>query len=248
MQITKNDIINGAYDELRINGITSKPTGADIEYALFKLEAMAYEFRARNICCNYNFTDEPDPADYTNIPMLAKQCFETSLALRLVARFGKNIPQALSLQASQSLSTVSSALAQIRPIQYPHRMPRGSGNTLRSNRWQRFYRPPIQTPLTCRTKNIVVGDINDYYEDWTQYLNNSEDITSYELVNNDGVTIISDSLDSPRVNFRVQGNEIPINVDGLVQDVGIVKITINTTEGRINTREINFRLIPNTYP
>ncbi len=246
MAITKGDIVTDAYTELRIFGLTSNPTPSENQWALNKLESMAHEFEARNICTGYNFTEEPDLADLANIQFFALQCYVTSLAVRLVTKFGKNVPQALMMQSRQALSSLSSTVALVRPIQQPYRMPRGSGSTLRGNRWQRFYRPPIEAPLECSTNNLIVGDVNDYFEDWTEYLNSGEDISSYTITSNNGVSIESDSLESPRVLFRAKGNELPLNINGLVQNFGIVVITVTTSDGRINTREINFRLIPNT--
>ena len=66
--VLKSDIINKAYDDLRISGLTTNATPDEIQTALIELESMAGEFRVRNMDANYNFEDIPDPSANSNIP------------------------------------------------------------------------------------------------------------------------------------------------------------------------------------
>ncbi len=242
MANTKIDIIQGAYSQLKISGLSIDPTPEDVTLALLRLENMAAELEARNICIGYNIEEEPDPNDFTNVLQHFWHMLETNLAVRLVPDFGKELPQTLMAQASQSLSTASSISAadSVRMVEYPRRMARGSGNDLRFNRWQRFQRPDKLPPNECATNTILIGDINDYEESFEAYLNSAETITSFVIASDIGLTIVSSSNDDPLISYRVEAiNNVS---DGRWQQI---KIVVTTDTGRITTRIINFEILSN---
>lgn len=242
MQITKGDIVNEAFEEIRISGLTIKATPDEVERGLLKLEAMAAEWESRNILVGYNFTEYPDTADESNLPLMAKQAFVTNLATRMVSSFGKEMPSVLAVQALQSVSTLSGSIALLRPVQAPARMPRGSGNTLRWNRFQRYSFQQSLPPLDSTTKSLRIGDVNDFYQDWDSYLQESEDLDSYVLVASKGVSVLTESLSTPRVNFRLRAEPVSSTQDGLQANYATVSITVTTTDGRVDTKVINIRL------
>lgn len=239
MAITKGSIVDEAFEEIRISGLTIQASPNEIERGLNKLESMAAEWEARNICAGYNFTEQPDPDDVANIQLSAKQAFVTNLATRMITSFGKEMPNVLAVQAMQSLSGLSSALAMVRNVQAPNRMPRGSGNTLRYNRWQAYNQPAILAPLNCTTETLIIGNVNDFFIDWTQYLGDVEDLASFTLSSSAGVEMLSQSLSTPRVNYRAKGVES--NNDS-IESFATVSITVTTTDGRIDTKVMNFKL------
>lgn len=234
----KIDILNDAYSQLRISGLTVDPTPEDLTVALSRLEDMAAEWATRNICTNYNFEDDPQPNSPTNVKRGFKQAFSTNLAVRLIPDFNKAVPATLQLQASQSLSNLSSATAQVRQVQYPRRQPRGSGSTLRYNRWNRYYRPQDEAPLSCATNKMDIGDINDFTEHFDAYLNDGETLASYVLQADSGLTILSQSLGSPDINYRVRADGNSKNSAGTY----LVFIEATTSEGRVEKRQIFFEL------
>ena len=121
---TKVDIINGAYTQMRISGLTVDPTPEDVEVALDRLEDMCAELEdSRNICIGYNFEEQPDPNSLTDTKRKYSHMLKTNLAMRLLHDFGKVPPPTLANQASQSLSTASSAVAaeNARGVQYTRR-------------------------------------------------------------------------------------------------------------------------------
>jgi hypothetical protein len=242
MQITKGDIVNEAFEEIRISGLTIKATPDEIERGLFKLESLAAELESRNVLAGYNFTEYPDAADDSGLHLSARQAFVTNLATRMVTSFGKEMPSVLAVQALQSLSTLSGSVALLRQVQAPSRMPRGSGNTLRYNRWQRYNVPVEQAPLGSSTKVLRIGNVNDYFAEWDAYLSTGEDLESYVLVASKGVEVLSESLSTPRVNFRLRGEQVSSTNDGLTAIFATVSITVTTTNGRVDTKVINFRL------
>lgn len=242
MARTKIDDIQGAYSQMRISGLTVNPTPEDVTVALSRLENMAAELEARNICIGYNFQEVPDPSDLTNVDQHYWHMMETNLAMRLLADFGKQVPPSLMTQANQSMSTASSisAAASVREVEYPRRMARGSGNDLRFNRWQRFQRPDKLPPNECATNVILIGDINDYSESFEAYLGSAENISSFEIAADVGLNLISSSNNDPLISYRVEAIE---NVsDGRWQQV---KIVITTDLGRKETRLINFEVLSN---
>lgn len=234
----KADIINTAYSHLVISGVSLGPSDEDTSLALDILEDMAAEFEARNICTGYNLQDEPDVNDESNVPRQFLNAFKTNLAIRLVAAFGKQAPPTLMTQANQSLSSMSARTAQVRQVQYPNRMPRGSGSTLRFNRYRRFFREAERAPISCATNQMRIGEINDYVEHFDSYLNEIEDIDTYTIQADAGLSIVSSSNETPDINYRVEATGT--NKTGSTWQ--LVKITITTTEGRKEIREISFNI------
>ncbi len=236
----KVDFINGAYSQLRISGLTVNPNSFDLATGLNRLENMMRLFCSRNLCTGYNFTENPNLNDYTNVDSVFNLMIESNLAVKLCPDFGKEIPASLKMQADAALSAGSgvSGLAILQPIPYPQRMARGSGTTQKFSTWANFFRTPPPPPESCTTHQLYIDDINDYQENWTEYLDAGESIASFTIVADEGLLLISSSLTSPIIYYRVQG--ISQQTSGLWQQI---KIKVTTSAGRVNTRLINFSVI-----
>lgn len=240
--IKKIDIIIDAFSMARISGKTANPTPDDIQDALVQLDSMALEWQdTKNMCTGYEVGEDSNPDDTINIQPYMRRAFSSNLSKNMHFFFGKEVPRDLLVLANQTLSGLSSKLALVRPLQYPHRMPRGSGNQ-RYNQWRRFYRTNNGAPLNCETQHAIVGDINDYVESWDSYLDVDETIFSYTLEASDTLTILSQSLNSPEVSYRVRVDEFPTSVKNVFVSVARVLIVITTSTGRVNTRSINFQI------
>jgi hypothetical protein len=229
---SKANLINDAYSQMRISGLTVNPTPSDNELALGRLEGMAAEFESRGMCANYNFTEEPDPADESGITLAYRHAFSSCLAVRLVD-FGKPVPMELAMQASQAASNLSAQTFQLRPTQYPSRQPVGSGNTLRTNMWQKFYQPSPQAPQDCATNYMTVTNVNDFSESWEDYLNDGETIDSYTKEVSNGLSVESESISSPFINYRIKA---------LAAGFQAIEFTVLTSDGRVNVRQVNFEV------
>lgn len=236
----KVDFINGAYSQMRISGLTVNPDTFDLSTGLGRLENMMRLFCSRNLCTDYNFTENPDLNDYTNVDSVFNLMIESNLATKLCPDFGKEIPVSLKLLADSTLSAGSgvSALAILQPVPYPQRMPRGSGTTQKFSTWINYQRTQAPPPESCSTHDIYIDDINDYTENWTEYLDSGETISSFTIVADQGLLLVSSSLTSPVVYFRAKG--ISQQMSGNWQQV---KIKVTTSAGRINTRLVNFNVI-----
>ena len=241
----KGDRINGAYSQLRISGLTVQPTPEDLELALDRLESMMAEWKSRNICAGYAFEDEPDPNTPHNVERSAWQAIDTNLATFLSPDFNKQEHPRLASRASTSLSTLSgvSALNLLREVNYPARQPRGQGNTFRHNRWTRFYHPQAEAPASCETNvmnfSTTVGDIDDYVEHFDAYLKSGETLSSFTIEAMNGLDVLSSSSSDTDVTYRIEA----VGADSSTSDrFQQVKIVATTSDGRIETRLINFRL------
>jgi len=245
-QSDKIEFIIDAYSQMRISGITVIPTPESLEVALSRLENMAAEFESRNICTNYNFEDEPDPNSSSNVIRAYWQAFSTNLAVRLIPDFNKQVPDTLMLQAKSSLSSMSgrSAMERIQQVDYPNRMGRGSGNTLRYNRWSRFYRK-VGTVNSCATEQMFIGDVSDFVEHFDSYLNDGEAIASFTIVADQGLVIQSSSNDIIDISYQIKASTPGNNVNN---SDALLTIVITTDSGRVTTRQILFELIPRNEP
>jgi len=233
----KIDIINDCYSQLRISGLTVQPTPESLSTAIFRLENMMSELEIRNICLGYNFEDVPDGDTETGVKHGFNQMMATNLAVRLIPDFNKQVPITLMGQASQSLSVASaySARNRLRGVPYPNRQPIGGANTLRYSWWRRFYSEAKPTKTDCNTKDMLTGDVNDFYEDFHTYLE-GDSIQSYTIESTSGLTVSNDVISGERINYRITAISLS---ESSTQRVTII-ITTNT--GRIETRVINFNV------
>lgn len=240
----KIDLINDAYEEMRISGLTVSATPEDNVLALRRLEGLANELFKRNVCIGFNFEDTPDINSSSGIGPEYSYSIACILASRLLSAFGKStgdkVDPLLLSNASAQLSFLHASTATPRQTQYPRRQSIGSGNSLRAFRFNRFYRKQPEAPNTCSTNRMVVGGIDDFIEHFDSWLIDPEEISSYTIEADTGLTIVSDSNETPDINYRIQavGNN-PTKSDSLLQ----VKIVVTSDNGRIEPRLIDFELI-----
>lgn len=239
MIITKGDIVNDAYSRIRISGLTTQVVPEEEELALNRLEELMAElYQHYNVVLNYNFTDTPDPSDPTNVSVSHKAMMSSNLAVRIVSDFGKPVPpELLALSSSTMQSSVGfSQKNRLREVAYPNRQPRGSGNTLRSYRWNRFNRSPASAPTNAN--HIYVGDINDYYESFQDYLQLNQTIASFTITPDPRLQLVSSSEADGIITYRIQG----LSSGSSQPEFQQVKIEVTTSSGRKETRLINFQV------
>ena len=232
----KIDIINGAYSQLRISGITVDPGPDDLVLALRRLEGLANELQGRNVCTGYYFEEEPDVNAPCGLDKKYWYAFECVLAIRLLSDFGKGMQpdQVLFKNASAQMSFLYASTANPIQTQYPSRQSMGAGNA----RWGRkFFSPVEMAPNTCQTNRMTIGDIDNFIENFASYLIDPEEIASYTIEADTGLTIVSDSDTSPDIFYQIQADG-GTSSDGLLR----VKIVMTTDGGRVTTRVINFEL------
>lgn len=233
---TKVDFINGAYSRMRVSGLTKQPDGADVTLALYRLEMMAAMWLEKNIDTNYAFEDQPDPNTPHNVPLAYWSAFESNLAVNLLADFGKQATPGLVQEATGSLSSLYGATAKVSQILRPNRQPIGNGNSLRYNRWQRYYRNELQIVVDAQINEMDVGDINDFSEHFDAYLDLAETIVSYTIASSQPSKLAIS-------NDAISLNDIIFRATALIADTVSVKIVITTSLGRVETRNVVFRVI-----
>ena len=239
---TKADLVNSALSKMAISGITAPPQATDYVTLLSRLEGMMYEFeQGRGICANYNFTDQPNTADYHGMDFGLFEPVSSILALKTLQDYAIPPNPTLLAAASAGVTSLSNQTFEIRETQYPRRQARGSGNTLRYNRWQRFYRKPDRVPLGCDSFILDNRAINDYSESYLGYLRPDEDITAFTITHTGGLKVISSSHTNTLIRYRLEGLNPSID-NGLEQ----VRLSLTTSTGRKDERLINFEVLPVT--
>ena len=233
----KSDIISNAYSKLRISGLKVEPTPEDNVLALNRLEMIAYESGYQKI--GYNFEKDPDTASKHNIDIKYVDSVSSILAVRLMPDFGKGFTpdQVLSREYGKAVSQMAGAVALCREAIPMSGFPIGSGNRRRYTTFDSFWPDVDQAPLSTDTISLRIGDIEDYTESFESWLKDSEDISSYTIEAETGLTIVSDSIATHIVSYRVQA--------GSSIDLGGYKVTIIATSdtGRKTTRYIYFEVI-----
>ena len=234
---TKIDIIEYCYSMMRISGLTVNATPHEVQLALARLESMAAEFDGRNITCGYRIDPKAKVNDDSGLELKFQHMFACNLAVRLLADFGHDTNQSLMIQASQSLASVSAMVAaeKIRTVLPGHRVPVGEAQSLRRRNYQRYYRYQELPPEDASLNAMYIGDINDYREDFGDYLRQGETIISMDHLANKGIDVLS---------IDIVGSYIDYRVEALSQlDTGVwqqLRIRIKTSLGRVTTRIINF--------
>jgi hypothetical protein len=237
--ILKGDVINLAYSKGRISGLTAQPVAEEIELALIELEGMMAQYHKKTICLGYKFEDNPDVNSPSGLDVDMRSPVAANLAVVILNHFGKEPSITLSKEQTGGFSYLSSITAQVKPIRPPSRQPIGSGNSRFFQEWNRFYPEQADAPISCDTNKMAIGDIQDFTEHFDAYLTTGEDITSYTLEAETGLTVLSDSLSTPDVNYRIRADGTNNETDSNVLKV---KIVATTTTGRITTRLIIFEL------
>lgn len=218
---SKIELIDRAYSKLRISGITVNPTPGDVNIALDEMECMLAEWDLVNVCLGYQFEDEPDPNTESGLVRGYENAVQVNLAIRLAPEFGKPSGELVS-HASQSYSKISSAVAKVKEVPYPQRQPVGEANTLRFNRWRRFYSIDNTSPNDCETEIMAKGDIVDGQVNYLDYLVDGDTIESYVMVPSGGLTIDYSEANDDTITFRVTGDAVGTQK---------IKVTIKTVNG-----------------
>jgi len=239
---TKGEHINRAFSHLKINGIVKNQSPDDNRLALETLEDMAAEIEARNICINFAYEGDPDPATVSGIPMKYNQMISTNLAMRLAADFGKDVVGSLlSNQASAAMSSAYSSSARVNQVSYPARQPLGSGNARNYNQLNRFYRTKRSAPISCDTESIQLNVVQDYIATWASWLDDGETILSYAIKATSGLQILSSQIQNSATEIYYELKSI----DSGAETVTISIVTSISTPNNADVRTIEFNVINN---
>jgi hypothetical protein len=236
---TKVQMVNDAYSQLRISGLTVNPSPSDLQLALYRMEQMMAElYEQRGLNISYNFQPTPDLNQEAGITLGFFQTISTNLAVKLCPDFGKQVPQSLKDDASASMSGAIGVSAQrnMRQQQPPLRMPSGSGNTFRWMSWNRYMSPVVNAPTGSATNYMLQGETLDFTEDFTAWLEGAT-IASYSILVDPLLTLDSDSDSAGIISYTITAPVQPAQTNGPYQ---LVLITVTDSGGRTQIRLINF--------
>lgn len=234
---TKGGIVNDAYSRLRISGLTVNPTPEDMEVALTRFENMMATLEARDIRLNFRFEELPDPSTEHGVKTAHFDMMATNLAVRLAPDFGKPVSPELAAAARAAMSDTHSitAASNARETIYPRRQPIGSGNR-RNFRYLRFNRPQDPAPLYSNV--LIKGNVNDFSENFEAYLESGETIASFDVLVDNGLTLVSSSNDDPIINYRLRAETDSSFTREFLQ----ANIKITTSTGRVNSVVVDFQI------
>jgi hypothetical protein len=237
--ITKNDLVLSAFEELRISGITVKPSPSEVASAIKRLDSMILGWQNKGLCLSYvrsaGFSDV-DPNQDSGLNDVNANAVITNLAKTLCPAYGKTLHPDTRVEARTSyLGLFSSDLTMRESNPY---LPTGSGHSFGYgyNDRFRFQSADKNAPENCETIDIKVGEVDFYPVDFNPYLNevDGDVIASYAVEDGQGVEVLS--------HAEAEG-VITLEAKGLTVGFAPIKITVTTSSNRVNPETINFNVV-----
>lgn len=224
---TKIELVNGAFAELRISGLTSATDAEDIELGLSALEDVMHDV---NLSLPYNFEELPDPNTESGLPEFATLAIKLKLAERLAPSYNKSsaIPGMPS-----AWSRLITRISQPRYLQPSNLMPLGRGNYGKFD--QTNYMPtPVLLPSGTFELNVNDAAILPPIE-FGDYLQPGEVISSIVDTAEAGITVLSDSITGDSYSLEVQAG----SSTGLTR----IKLVMTGDMGSKRTRYVYFNIV-----
>jgi len=203
----KIDLVLGAYQLIRISGLTSQAIPEEVEIGLQSADDLAGELSSTLNTGYIQPVDygTSDPDDYSGLNAQTAGPFKKLLALELVNYFGKVAPISLVTNADKGMRSLEQLLVNVLPSQNPGTLPLGSGNDY-DYRSDRFYPEPISDDGGIY-KNT--SDIFQLPIDWTAWLAGLYELSTVTYKADAGITLtdeaISDGISVVTVSFTKQG-------------------------------------------
>lgn len=226
---TKIQLVSMAFDELRINGITSSADSEDEVLALQSLEQLVSELQ---IDIGWRFEAEPDPNTMSGIPQYAESAIYMALAVRIAPRYGKD-PGMLRMQASAAMSALVARVKKPRQISYSTRMPMGLGNRRQYLYCRQFMPPADVAPNDVNTEAFVIGDSRQLSVDFTDFMQPNEVIASYTMTPTGGLLVSGDSFTDNVINFTVTAENTGYQ---------LIVISVTGDAGTISNQRLDFQV------
>ena len=203
----KIDLVNGAYQLIRISGLTSNAVPEEISIGVQAADDLAGEL-STTLDTGYIQPVEygtSDPNDYSGLTAQTAGPFKKLLAIELVDFFGKQVPISLKMNADKGLRSLEQLLVNVLPLQNPGTLPIGSGNEW-DYRSDKFYPEPISDD---GAEYHYKTDVFPLYKDWSQWLSGAATLASVEYEFDDGVVlsneIVVDDTSTVTVSFLKVG-------------------------------------------
>lgn len=234
--ITKGDIVDVAYAEIRISGLTKIANGDEIAYAIRRMDSMVALWQSYHICMGYipSIDGVIEPTQDSGITEKEFEAIALNLAPKLAPKFGKKVdPNTLvsAKHAYDSLFSTELTLRESTPYQ-----PTGSGHS-----FGYFYRDRFRfqafdknAPTECSTLDIKVGETKTFIIDLSSQVPTGQTILSYVLDDGEGLKVLSHSRNE---------NVFTLQCEASVEGYAIVKITLTLDPSTdINPVSIDFNI------
>ncbi len=157
MQITANQAVKAALNELIVAGSDAPIEPDEGQDAVLYMNLMMAEFAADGITLGY--TDVNTLADTITIPDGALMPMIKNLAVYLAAQFGSQIPPDLAVLARVGKNTMRNLAVKLIPSRFPDTLPIGSGNEHSTyNNDYHFYPDQQAQILTEQSGPILLED------------------------------------------------------------------------------------------
>lgn len=226
---TKIELVNGAFAELRISGLTSATDAEDIELGLSGLERVMHSAK---LPLPYNFEELPDPNTESGLPEYATLAIELKLAQRLAPAYNKSsIIPGLSYEWSQLISRLN----QPRYLQPSNLMPIGRGNAGQFDQTNYMPTPVLLPPGTIE---LNISDAGMFLVEFGDYLQPGEVISSIVDTAEAGITVLSDAITGDSYSIEVQAG----STSGLTR----IKLVMTGDLGSARTRYMYFNIVDGT--
>ena len=148
--ITKGDIVKGAFQFLKIWGITNNASPEDVVLGLGVLDDYSKQLESDGLGIGYISPPEygqSDPNDESGLSDWMGGPIKKLLAVEIAVNFGKEMTPTLMKITNDGIRSLENALVNVPCAQNPGTLPKGSGNEWAYND-SKFYNEPSQTLST----------------------------------------------------------------------------------------------------
>ena len=189
----KIDLVNGAYQLIRISGLTSGAVPEEITIGLQVADDLAGELSTR---LNTGYVQpltygDSDPDEYSGLTNQTAGPFKKLLAMELVDFFGKQVPISLKINADKGLRSLEQLLVTVNPTQNPGTLPIGSGNEW-GYRVDKFFPEPISDDGAIYRYET---DVFQLPLSWAQWLAGVNTLVSVSYEADNGVLLANEVVD-----------------------------------------------------
>lgn len=208
--ISKHDIVIGAFNFIRISGLTVSASPTEVTLGVSTLDDYAAEL-SPTLDTKYIQPSEygqSDPADYSGLTPAMAGPMKKLLALQLAPFFGKEIPAMLYKIASDGMRSLERQLVSVGDAQNPSTLPIGSGNE-QSYLNNKFYSEPNNDE---GAENHYMDDVFNLTIDWSVFLLGEYDLVSVDYSADSGI-----SLSGEEVNEAISDVTVAFNKTGQFQ-------------------------------
>lgn len=205
--ITKGEIVKGAFDLLKISGVTTQPTGDELAIGVQVCDDVFAQLSI-DLDTGYYLPVEYGTStggdDSGLVQEFAGPCKKV-LAMELFTAFmDGDVPPALQRTHRMGMNALEQAIVVVKPTCYPSTLPIGSGNDYLETD-ATFY--PGATP--ANTVDAVKGDSISLAYDWSSWTTGDDSVSTVTYSATSGVEIsatsIEDDISYATVTFTSEG-------------------------------------------